>query len=47
MLYTYTNRHAGTPNKTKTKDAMSFDYSSICYIGSSIECVSMKESYML
>ena len=25
ILYTYINRHAGTPNKTKTKDTMSLD----------------------
>ena len=30
ILYTYINRHAGTPNKTKTIDTMSLDYSSIC-----------------
>ena len=30
ILYTYyINRHAGTPSKTKTKDTMSLDYSSI------------------
>ena len=33
ILYTYMNRHAGTPNKTKAKDTMSLD-SSICNIGS-------------
>ena len=26
VLYTYINRHAGTPNKTKTKETMSLDY---------------------
>ena len=26
-LYTYINRHGGTPSKTKTKDTMSMDYS--------------------
>ena len=25
MLYTYTNRRAGTPNKTRKKDTMSLD----------------------
>ena len=29
MLYTYINRHAGAPNKTKAKDTMSLDYSSV------------------
>ena len=32
--YTYINHHAGTPNRTKTKDTRSLDYSSICYIRS-------------
>ena len=33
ILYTYIiNRHAGTPNKTKTKDTMSLDYSSINFV---------------
>ena len=36
ILYNYINRHAGTPNKTKTKDTISLDYSSICYIASRI-----------
>ena len=43
ILYTYINRHAGTPNKTKTKDTMSLEYSSVCNIGSRIGWVSMKE----
>ena len=47
ILCTYINRHAGTPNKTKTKDTMSVDYSSICYIGSSIGEVSMKALRMV
>ena len=34
IMYTYINRPAGTPNKTKTKDTMSLDYSSVCYIWS-------------
>ena len=33
-LYSYIDRRAGTPNKTKTKDAIILDYSSICYIAS-------------
>ena len=33
-LYNYIDRHAGTPNKTKTKDTISLNYSSICYIAS-------------
>ena len=37
LLYcTCINRHAGTPNKTKTKDTVSLDHSSIFYIGSRI-----------
>ena len=42
ILYIYINWHAGTPNKTKTKDAMSLGYSSSCYVGSRIGWVSMK-----
>ena len=45
IMYTYSNRHGGTPNKTATKDAMSLDYSSICYIGSRVILMSMKEIY--
>ena len=46
ILYTYIiNRHAGTPDKTKTKYKMSLDCSSICFIGSRIGWVSMKEIY--
>ena len=26
LLYTYINRYAGTPNKTRTKNTMSLDY---------------------
>ena len=37
ILYTYINRHTGTPSKTMTKDTMSLNYSSICYIGSRID----------
>ena len=33
-LYKSINRYAGTPNKTKTKDMISLNYSSICYIPS-------------
>ena len=40
VLYTYINRHAGPPSKTKTKGTMSLDYSSICFIGSRIGWVS-------
>ena len=39
----YINRHAGTPNKTKTKSMMSLDYSSVGNIGSRVVWVSMKE----
>ena len=46
--YTYIDRHAGTPNKSKTtKDAMGLDYSSVCNIGSRTVWVSMKEIYHL
>ena len=34
VLYTSINRHSDTPNKTKTQDTMSLDYSSICNIES-------------
>ena len=37
ILYSYINRHAGAPNKTKTKYTISLDCSSICYIGSRID----------
>ena len=37
ILYTYINRYAGTPNKTKKKNTMSLDYTSVCYIGSRID----------
>ena len=46
ILYMYINRQAGTPNKTKTKDTMSLDYNSICYIGSKNGWVSIKEMIM-
>ena len=36
ILCTFINRHAGTPNKTKTKYTMSLYYNSICNIGSRI-----------
>ena len=36
ILYTYIDRHAGTPNKIRTKNTMSLDYSSICNIVLSI-----------
>ena len=41
ILYSYINRHAGTPSKTKAKYTISLDYSSICYIGSRIGWVSV------
>ena len=48
ILYTYTDHHAGTPNKTGTFK-ISLDYSSICNIGSrtGIGWVSMKEIYYI
>ena len=37
ILCTSINRHAGTPNKTKIKESVSLDYSSVCNnIGSRI-----------
>ena len=46
ILYTYISCHAGTPNKTRTEDTMSLDYSSLCNIRSTgIGWVSMKEIY--
>ena len=45
ILYPYINRHAGTPDKTKTKDTMSLDYSSVCNTGSRVVWVSIKEIY--
>ena len=47
ILYNYINRHAGIPNKTKTKDTIRLDYSSICCIASRIGWVSMKGIYRL
>ena len=44
ILYTYIDRHAGTPNKTKQK-TLSLDYSSLCCIASRSEWVSMKGVY--
>ena len=43
MLYSYIDRHAGTPNKTK--DTISLDYYSLCYIASRNGWVSMKGIY--
>ena len=43
QMYTYINRHARTPNKTKIRDTMSLDYSSVCNIGSRVVWVSMKK----
>ena len=45
ILYTYINRHAGTPNKTKIKDTMSLVYSSVCNIGSRVVWVSVNKIY--
>ena len=47
ILYTYyINRHPATLNRPKTKkETLSLDYSSICYIGSRIGGVSMKEIF--
>ena len=32
ILYKYIDRHAQTPNKTKTKDTISLNYNTLCYI---------------
>ena len=42
VLYNYMDRHARTPNKTKTRDTISLDYNSLCYIASRNGWVSMK-----
>ena len=47
ILYTYINRHAETPTKTRTKDMMSLDYNSICNVGSRIGWVSIKKIYKI
>ena len=39
-LYTYINRYAGSPNKTKTRDTMTLDTAQVCYIWSRIGWVS-------
>ena len=46
MLYNYIDRHAGIPDKTKTKDAISLDYSSICYIASRIVIAGVRLNFM-
>ena len=40
IMYAYINCHAGTPNKTETKDKMNLGTAQICYIGSRIGWVS-------
>ena len=40
------DRHAGTPDKTKTKDTISSDYSSICYIASRIVDAGVQLNFM-
>ena len=47
LLYTYIDRHAGTPNKTKTKYTMSLDYSSIYNIGFRIDRMGVDEGNLL
>ena len=42
MLYNYIDRHARTPTKTKTKNTISLNYNSLCYIASRNGWVSMK-----
>ena len=43
ILYTYTNRYAGTPSKTKTKDTMSLDYSSIYFDERNLQVIDVKD----
>ena len=45
VLYNYIDRHARTPNKTKTKNTMSLNYNSLCCIASRNGWVSMKGIY--
>ena len=48
ILYTYIiNRHAGTPDKTKTKDTMSLDYNLLHWVWDRMAWVSVKEIYKL
>ena len=43
--YYYIDRHARTPNKTKTKNTISLNYNSLYYIASRNGWVSMKGVY--
>ena len=45
MRYNYIDRHATTPNKTKSKDTISLNYNTLCYITSRNGWVSMKGIY--
>ena len=45
-MYNYIDSHAGTPDKTKTKDTISLDYSSICYIAYRIVVAGVQLNYM-
>ena len=45
-MYSCIDRHAGTPNKTKTRDTISSDYSSICYIASRIVVAGVHLNFM-
>ena len=49
LLSIQINHHAGPPkhNNYKRYDKLEYSYSSICYIGSKIGWVSMKEVYKL
>ena len=47
ILYNYiVDRHAGTLDKTKTKDTISLDYSSICDIASRIVVAGVQLNFM-
>ena len=43
ILYTYINRHAGVPSKTKTKYAISLDYSSIYFEERNLQVTDVKD----
>ena len=44
ILYTYINRHPGTPSKTKTKARMSLlDYSSIYFDEINLQVINVKD----
>ena len=44
--YNYIDHHAATPDKTKTKDTISLNYSSIYYIASRIVVAGVQLNFM-